>query len=60
MIFKFFDKKSRGSGIKSMPNPHLRNDLHKPNITKFERGKFYASYGHMETTFGVLIWLICS
>ena len=35
MIFKFFDKKSKGSGIKSMSNQQLANKLHKPIIRKF-------------------------
>ena len=35
MVYKFFDKKSSGSGIKSMPNHKLANELHKPIIRKF-------------------------
>ena len=35
MVYKFFDKKSKGSSIKSMPNQQLANELHKPVITKF-------------------------
>ena len=31
MVHKFFDKKSKGSGIK---NQQLANELHKPNIKK--------------------------
>ena len=35
-VYKFFDKKSSGSGIKSMPqNDHLAEELHKPIIRKF-------------------------
>ena len=41
MIFKFLDKKSKGSGIK---NEQLANELHKPIIKKFKRRKVYASY----------------
>ena len=32
MDYKFFDKKSSGGGIKSMPNQQLSNELHKPII----------------------------
>ena len=35
MVFTFFDKKSTGSGIKSMPNQQLANELHKPIMRKF-------------------------
>ena len=35
MVYKYFDKKSTGSGIKSMPNQQLANELHKPIIRKF-------------------------
>ena len=35
MEYKFFRKKSKGSGIKSMPNQQLANGLHKPIIRKF-------------------------
>ena len=43
MVYKFFDKKSKGSGISASlanksanePNYQLANELHKPNIRKF-------------------------
>ena len=43
MIYKFFDKKSKGSGISASlanksanePNYQLANELHKPIIRKF-------------------------
>ena len=35
MVFKFFDKQSKGSGIKSMSNQQLANELHKPIVRKF-------------------------
>ena len=35
MVFKFFDKKSKGSGIKSMSNQQFANELHKPIIRNF-------------------------
>ena len=34
MVYKFFDKKSKGSGINE-PNYQLANELHKPIIRKF-------------------------
>ena len=36
MVYKFFDKKSRVTGIKSMPNQQLANELHKAIIRKFK------------------------
>ena len=36
MVYKFFDKKSSGSGVKLIPqNEQLSNELHKPTIRKF-------------------------
>ena len=35
MVYKFFDKKSSGSGIANEPNYQLANELHKPIIKKF-------------------------
>ena len=35
MVYKFFDKKSKGSGIINKPNYQLANELHKPIIRKF-------------------------
>ena len=36
MVYKFFDKKSAGKGIKSVPqNEQLAEELHKPIIRKF-------------------------
>ena len=32
MLYKFFDKKSSGSGIFNEPNYQLANELHKPII----------------------------
>ena len=34
MVFKFFDKKSKGNGIKSMPNQQLAKQFHKPITRK--------------------------
>ena len=52
MVYKFFDKKSRGSGIANETNYQLANELHKPIIQKFNKEKFIHLF---ETTFGVLI-----
>ena len=35
MVYKFFDEKSKGSGIINEPNYQLANELHKPIIRKF-------------------------
>ena len=37
MVYKFFDKKSKGSGLKE--NQQLANELHKPIIKKFKKKK---------------------
>ena len=35
MVYKLFDKKSKGGGIANEPNYQLANELHKPIINKF-------------------------
>ena len=35
MVYKFFDKKSKGSGIINESNYQIVNELHKPIIRKF-------------------------
>ena len=35
MVYKFFDKKSKGSGIINQSNYQLANEFHKPIIKKF-------------------------
>ena len=37
MVYKFFDKKSSGSGIVNEPNYQLANELHKLIIRKFKK-----------------------
>ena len=39
MVFKFFDKKSTGSGINFISNEQLADELHKTIIRKFKRRK---------------------
>ena len=42
MVYKFFDKKSSGSGVAAIePNYHLGNELHKHIIRTFKRRKVY-------------------
>ena len=43
MAYKFFDKKSKLSGI-IKENQQLANELHKPIIKKFKRRKVYYSF----------------
>ena len=46
MVYKFFDKKTPGSGIKNenMSNKELAEELHKPIIKKFKKRKVHASF----------------
>ena len=46
MVHKFFDKKSRGTGIKNeiKENEQLANELHKPIIRRFRKRKLYSSF----------------
>ena len=37
MVYKFFDKKSRGSSVDAEPNYHLANELHRQIIKAFKR-----------------------
>ena len=46
MVYKIFDKKSKGSGIKNeiKENQQLANELHKPIIRKFKKRKVYSLF----------------
>ena len=44
MVYKFFDKKSSGSGIAAEPNYQLASKLHKQIIRKFKRRKVYSYF----------------
>ena len=44
MVYKFFDKKSSGSGVDTEPNYQLENELHRQIIRKFKRWKVYSSF----------------
>ena len=45
MVYKFFDKKSLGSGVKLISqNEQLANEFHKPIIKEFEKRKVYSTF----------------
>ena len=45
MVYKFFDKKSQGSGLASnKENIQLADELYKPIITKFKKRKVHSSF----------------
>ena len=44
MVYKFFDKKSSGSGVAAEPNYQLANALLRQIIKKFKRRKVYSSF----------------
>ena len=50
MVYKFFDKKSTGSGFKKLKNTAkpsssiLADELHKPIIRKFNKRKVYSQF----------------
>ena len=50
MVYKFFDKKSKGSDIKE--NQQLANEVHEAIIRKFKKEKCILL---LKTLFGVLI-----
>ena len=51
VVYKFFNKNSAGSDIKSMLNQLLANELHKPVIGKFKKVEFFL---HLKKIFGVI------
>ena len=42
MVYRFFDKKSKVSGITNESNYQLANELHKPIIKKIKKRKVYS------------------
>ena len=46
MVYKFFNKKSKGTGIKNEieQNQQLANELHKPIICRFKTSEVYSSF----------------
>ena len=59
MVYKFFEKKSTGSGIRNeiTQNQQLAEELHKPIIRKLKKRKVYSSFKKIS---GVLILQICN
>ena len=41
MVYKFFDRKSSGSGIGNEPNYQLADELHKLIIKRFKKRTLY-------------------
>ena len=44
VVYNFFDKKSRVSGVATLQKEQLAEELHKPIIKKFKRRKVYSSF----------------
>ena len=44
MVYKFFDKKSMGSGMAKTSSSILADELHKPAIKKFNKRKVYSHF----------------
>ena len=46
MVYKFFDKKSKGAGIKNeiKENQQLANELHQPIVRKLKKRKVHSSF----------------
>ena len=44
MVYKFFDKKSMGSGIAKPNSSKLADELHKSVIKKFNKRKVYSQF----------------
>ena len=57
MVYKVFDKKSKGSGIvTNEPNYQLGNELYNPITRNFKKRKVYSSFRDICLfTIGVLI-----
>ena len=52
MVYRFFDKKSKGSGIINEPNYQLANNFINQLLENFKKENFIH---HLEIIFGVLI-----
>ena len=44
MVYRCFEKRSKGSGIINESNYQLANELHKPIIKKLKKRKVYSSF----------------
>ena len=55
--YTFFDKNSSGSGVDAEPNYQLAMNFIRRLLENLREKGFIR---HLETIFGVLIWLICN
>ena len=55
MVYKFFDKKTSGSGIKNenIPSKELTEELHKPTVRKFNKRKVHSPF--MDNIWGTVL-----
>ena len=61
MIYKFFDKKSKGSGVATLANKSAVNIVLESHKQLAEEKSFKEQFIHdLRTIFGVLIWLVCN
>ena len=44
MLYKFFNKTSKGSGVAMLQNQQLAEELHKPIIRKFKKRRVFSSF----------------
>ena len=44
MVYKYFDEKTSGSGLRNIPNKELAEELHKPIIRKFKKEKVQSPF----------------
>ena len=44
MVYKFFDKKSKGNGVNMKHNEQLAKELHKPIIRNFKKRTVYSGF----------------
>ena len=60
MVYKFFDKKSKGNGAKHVntklapQNQQFAEELHKPIVRKFEKRKVHAAF--KDNIWGADLW----
>ena len=51
MIYKFFNERTRGSGVNNL---QLADELHKPIVRNFKRRKAYSSFKRNTTDYCIL------
>ena len=63
MVYKYFDKKSKGSGINAKLTPQnqqLAEELHKSIIKKFEKRKVHAAFkDNKDIIIIIMIFIMC-